>query len=320
MKISIITDFYFQALTDAQLAEIQDAAPGALISQYEQKKVTAVDLIDSEIVFGRIPPHLLIMLENLKWLHLGSAGANGMTDISLYANKSVILTKSSGTFGIAVADYIIGTMISLSRSFGYYYDKQRDGEWSQKSLEYFDISGATVLIVGLGSIGTEVSKRLSAFGCHIIGFRRDVSKPHEIVSDIRPLSRLRESLPEADYIILCAPGTAETTKRVSYAEFNLMKKRAIIINVGRGMIIDTDALVEALRTQKIAGAALDVTEPEPLPEGHPLWSAPNVFITPHISALTQVTAERRFEIFIDLLKRYLAGQEMYNFVDFDAGY
>jgi len=320
LKISIITDFYFHTLSDTQLGEIQAAAPGYEISQVEQKEVTAADLMDSEIVFGRIPPHLLIELKNLKWLHLGSAGANGMTDISLYANKSVILTKSSGTFGIVVADYIIGAMISLSRSFGYYYDKQRNGEWCPKLPEFFDISGSTVLLVGLGSIGTEVSRRLSAFGCHIIGFRHDVSKPHEIVSDIRPLSRLRESLPEADYVILCAPGTAETNKRISHVEFDLMKKRAIVINVGRGMIIDTDALNDALRKQKIAGAGLDVTEPEPLPEGHPLWSAPNVFITPHVSALTQVTSERRLAIFVDLLKRYLTGQEMYNFVDFNAGY
>jgi len=300
--------------------EIQEVAPGFEISQIEQKDVTTADLIGSGIVFGRIPPHLLIELKNLKWLHLGSAGANGMTDISLYANKSVIVTKSSGTFGIAVADYIIGMMISLGRSFGYYFDKQRNGEWCQKMLEYFDMSGSTVIVVGLGDIGTQVSKRLCAFGCKLIGFRRDVSKLHEVVSDIRPISQLRESLPEADYIILCAPGTAETAKLISHAEFDLMKKRAIIINVGRGMIIDTDALVEALHKKKIAGAGLDVTEPEPLPAGHPLWSAPNVFITPHVSAPTKVTAERRVKIFTDLLKRYLAGQQMYNIVDFDAGY
>ena len=320
MKISIINDRYFHKLSDELLQKIKDAAPGYDISQVEQIGIKAADLIDSEIVFGRIPPHLLIELKNLKWLHLGSAGANGMTDISLYANKSAIVTKSSGTFGISVAEHIIGMMIALSRDFELYYKKQRDGEWCNEWPTLLGISGSTVMVIGLGDIGTEVCKHLSCFGCHMIGFRRDATKPHEVVSDVRPLSLLRESLPEADYIIICTPGTNETEKLFGHEEFDLMKERAIIINIGRGMIIDTDALIEALNKNKIAGAGLDVTEPEPLPTGHPLWSAQNVFITPHVSAATHVTAERRVMVFVDLLKRYLAGQELYNFVDFDVGY
>ena len=320
MKISIINDHYFRRLSGELLQKIKDAAPGYDVSQVEQKGIRAADLIDSEIVFGRIPPHLLIELKNLKWLHLGSAGANGMTDRSLYANKQTILTKSSGTFGVSMSEHIIGMMIALSRDFGHYYKKQSDGEWCNEWPTHLDISGSTALVIGLGDIGTEVCKRLISFGCHIIGFRRDASKPHEIVRDVRPLSRLRESLPEADYIIVCTPGTTETEKLFGQKEFESMKKRTIIINVGRGIIIDTDALAGVLNKRMIGGAGLDVTEPEPLPAGHPLWSAPNVFITPHVSAPTKVTAERRVKIFTDLLKRYLAGQEMYNIVDFDAGY
>ena len=320
MKLTIINDHYFHKLSDELLHKIQVAAPDYTVSQIEQKGITAADLIDSEIVFGRIPPHLLIELKNLKWLHLGSAGANGMTDRTLYANKSTIVTKSSGTFGVSIAEHIIGMMIALSRDFGYYYEKQSEGEWCGTFPDLLDISGSTVVVIGLGDIGTEVSKHLSGFGCRIIGFRKNASKPHKIVSDVRPLSQLRESLPEAEYVIICSPGTGKTEKLFGREEFDLMKSRAIIINVGRGMIIDSEALAEALNLSKIAGAGLDVTEPEPLPAGHPLWSARNVLITPHVSAATGVTTERRVMVFLNLLKRYLAGEELYNYVDFDEGY
>jgi len=320
LKITIIYDYFFRELTEELLDRVRDAAPDAAVFAIQQSGIQVSDLIDSDVVFGRIPPHLLIKLPNLKWLHLGSAGANGMTDISLYANKSVILTKSSGTFGIPIAEHIIGMMVALGRNFGYYYKKQFAGEWCSDFPDLLYISGSTVLVIGLGDIGTEVCKHLLGFGCRIIGFRRDASKPNESVNDVRPMSQLLETLPEADYIIICTPGTTETTKLFGHEEFELMKDRAIIINVGRGMVIDSDALAEALNKQKIAGAGLDVTDPEPLPAGHPLWSAKNLLITPHISAATQITAERRVQVFLDLLKRYQAGQELYNHVDFDAGY
>ena len=320
LKITVIYDYYFRELPDDLLKKLHNTAQGATVSTVQQAGIEVKDLIDSDIVFGRIPPHLLIELPNLKWLHLASAGANGMTDRNLYANKSTILTKSSGTFGIPIAEHIIGMMIALSRDFGYYYKKQFEGKWCSDWPHRSDIFGSTVFILGLGDIGTEVSKRLSGFGCKIVGFRRDETKPHEIINDVRPLSKLKESLPEADYIIICTPGTIETKELFGYEEFEIMKNTAIIINVGRGMIVDSDALADALNQGKIGGAGLDVTEPEPLPEGHPLWDAPNLLITPHVSAATQVTTERRLGVFLDLLKLYLAGQELYNFVDFDAGY
>jgi len=320
VKITVLYDFYFRELSDDLLSKLHEVAQGATVSTVQQDVVEVADLIDSDIVFGRIPPHLLIELPNLKWLHLASAGANGMTDRNLYANKSTVLTKSSGTFGIPIAEHIIGMMIALSRDFGYYYKKQAEGKWCNDFPHLLDIHGSKVFILGLGDLGTELSKHLSGFGCKMVGFRRDETKPHEIINDVRPLSKLKESLPEADYIIICTPGTTETEKLFGYEEFELMKNTAIIINVGRGMIIDSDALAEALKQGKIGGAGLDVTEPEPLPEGHPLWDAPNLLITPHVSAATQVTSERRLMVFLNLLKRYLAGQELYNFVDFDTGY
>ena len=320
MNITVIYDYFFKVLSEELLAQIREAAPGANVTEVEQSVVTVADLVEADIVYGRIPAHMLIELPNLKWQHLASAGANGLTDKTLYANKSIILTKSSGTFGIPIAEYIVGMMVTLSRDFNYYYKKQSEKHWCEDTPDFRDIHGSTVIIFGLGDIGTEVCRHLAGFNCQFIGIRHDVSKPHEIITDIRPMSKLRESLPEADYIIVCAPGTTETENAFGREEFGLMKNTAIIINVGRGMIIDGYALADALINEQIYAAGLDVTEPEPLPPEHPLWSARNTIITPHVSAITQLTTKRRVQVFLDLLKRYMKGQEMYNIVNFDFGY
>jgi len=321
MKITLIYTAYFEKLADEQLDMIEATAPDASISEVNGSEMQVEDIVDSDIIFGRIPPRMLPQLKKLKWNHMPTAGADGMTDKSLYASESIVVTKASGTYGIPIAEHIVGMILALSHTFGYYFEKQGKGLWCDKiPTNLVDIYGSTVLVLGLGDIGTEVCRCLSGFGCNIIGFRQNASKPHDLVSDVRSISQLKETLPSADYIIICTPGTEKTTKLFGSEEFNLMKKRAIIINIGRGKIIDTNALNEALVTRKIGGAGLDVTDPEPLPKDHPLWKAPNVLITPHVSGITQTATDRRVTVFLDLLKRYVDGRELYNVVDLDEGY
>ena len=320
MKLTILTDDFIVKYTDESIESLRAATPGVDISCLHRDSVSLDVLIGSEVIFGWPPHEMLKQLINLKWLHLPSAGANNFTDVSLYANPSIILTKSSGTFGVPIAEHIIGMMIALNRKFMHYYNAQQKGVWLREREEPLDLFGSNVLVLGLGNIGTELCKRLSGFGCNITGFRRDASAPHGLVSDVRPVSQLRDYLPDADYVVVCLPGTAETDKLLGREEFDLMKSRAIVINIGRGSIIDTDALVYALNEHKIGGAGIDVTDPEPLPPGHPLWSAENVMITPHASASSALNGERRLAIFADLLKRYMSGQDMYNLVNFSAGY
>ena len=321
MKLTILHDEYFRKPSESDMKAIEDEAPGVTISCCARwDAVDIADIVETEVLFGPALPGMLKELKHLKWHHLASAGAGPFTDITIYANPSIILTKSSGTFGIPIAEHVLGMMIALGRNFTHHYRNQQEGVWRQNWPKTCEIFGSNVLVLGLGDIGTEVCRRLSGFGCNITGFRHDPSTPHELVSDVRHISRLRECLPDADYIIIALPGTAEARNLVGRDEFALMKKRAIVINVGRGFIIDTDALVDALRNSTIAGAGLDVTEPEPLPDGHPLWSAGNVIITPHESASSKQTAKRRLAIFKDLLHRYMNGQPMYNKVNFDSGY
>ena len=321
MKLSILHDEYFNEPTRSELRALEAEVPGVTVVYCGQWDLTCVaDLIDSEVVLGRIPPKMLKELKNLKWHHLASAGANRFTDKSLYADPSIILTKSSGTFGIPIAEHTLGMMLSLSRHFTDHYKNQLNGVWRQSWPVTYELYDSNVLVLGLGDLGTEICKRLSGFGCHITGFRHDPSIPHELVDEVRPISMLRESLPYADYIIVCLPGTDDTMKLIGREEFHLMKERAIVINVGRGFIVDTDALVDALNNNLIAGAGLDVTDPEPLPPSHPLWYARNVIITPHESATSSEVGKRRLVIFTDLLKRYMNGQPMYNRVNFELGY
>ena len=320
MKVTILPDGFIVKYTEEVIADLKRAVPEAEINCIPANAAGLADLADSDVVYGWLPQELLKELKNLKWLHLPSAGANNYTDISLYANESVVLTNSSGTFGIPIAEHVIGMMIALGRNFSLYQNAQKECMWNRDRTQAIDIFNSNVLVLGLGDIGTQVCKRLAGFSCNIIGFRRDASVPHELVNEVRPMSRLRESLPEADFVIICLPGTDETRKVLGREEFSVIKNEAIVINIGRGTIIDTDALVDALNSGKVGGAGLDVTDPEPLPPDHPLWSAANVMITPHISSLSQLNDGRRLGIFTDLLKRYVAGQQLYNIVDFSSGY
>jgi len=321
LKITIIYNHYFAKMPRDTYEQMRLIAPKATFFEAHYDTVTARDLIDSEVIFGPPPRHMLKELENLKWLHLTSAGADSMTDCTLYANPNIILTKSSGSFGVPIAEHVVGMMLSLGQGFGHYFEKQREAKWAQTwQGESVDIYNSTVFVLGLGDIGTEVCRRLSCFGANLVGFRYDISKPHEIVSDVRPMSELSRSLPEADYIVICLPGTADTKGLLGRDEFALMKKRMIIVNIGRGSIIDTDALVDALNLGQILGAGLDVTDPEPLPDGHPLFTAKNVLITPHVSAASPSTNDRRIAVFMDLLKHYADDKPLPNQVSFDKGY
>ncbi|MDL2288922.1 D-2-hydroxyacid dehydrogenase, partial [Oscillospiraceae bacterium OttesenSCG-928-F05] len=181
-------------------------------------------------------------------------------------------------------------------------------------------SGSTVLILGAGDIGRETALRLKGFGCRILGLRRSPGGAVEGYDAVYGMEALMGALSEADYVLNILPATKETARILGTAQFAVMKPTAYLINIGRGTTVDTDALVFALQSGLIAGAALDVTEPEPLPAESPLWAMDNVLITPHASGFSAGADRRRLELFCDLLTRYLAGEPLYHTVDFDKGY
>jgi phosphoglycerate dehydrogenase-like enzyme len=216
----------------------------------------------------------------------------------------VILCSAVGVHDVAVAEWVLGVILAMGRRIPEFLDLQRRGEWNRDIAKPIDdLEGKAVLVVGYGSIGKAVAVRLAPFGARIVGIAQHA---HEDAESADALPRL---LPEADIVVDVLPATPETEKLVDREFLARMKPGALFVNAGRGRTVDTDALVESLRAGHIR-AALDVTDPEPLPKDHPLWSAPNVLITPHIAGTVARWEARAYRFAGEQLRRYVAGKPL----------
>jgi phosphoglycerate dehydrogenase-like enzyme len=214
----------------------------------------------------------------------------------------------------------MGMMLVLSRHLDYYLKQQQEAHWAVGAPALADLSGKTVLIVGLGGIGTEVAKRAHAFGMKVIATRASGKSGPDYVSYVGLPDELLKLTPQADFVVNCAPLTPQTTGIFDAAFFTAMKPGAFFLNVGRGRSAVTADLIAALSSGKIAGAGLDVVDPEPLPATSPLWHLPNVIMTPHVSAATPMAETQRTALLRENLRRYVAGEPMLAVVDPDRGY
>jgi len=318
-RLLILSNSWFE-VSAARLMNLADRYPAFTIAYHPYNDVPEGVLRDAEVIFGNLPPSRLPVAQGLRWLHLGSAGANGYCSPALYARPDVVVTKSSGAFGVPIAEHILGMFIALSRRFSDYGDRQRAHEWAQDIDGGRELTGSTVLILGAGDIGTELARLLEPFGCRRIGFKRDLTRKPSHFDELIDRRGLLTALSRADYIACCLPGTPGTDKLMGAGEFAAVKPGAVFVNVGRGAVVDTEALMAALTQGRLYGAALDVTDPEPLPPGHPLWDMGNVIITPHISPDTSSLQDRRLALFLELLGYYVSGKALWNRVDFFNGY
>ena len=306
-------------ISDEELALLEKEAPGLHVSQASAAQATDGQMSEAEVIFGWPEAKRLHLAKKLRWLHTPSAGIDMFADHSLFANPDVIVTRSKDVFNIQIAEHVIMLFLALNRGLIRCVQSTLEGKWARIS-DQLELTGATVLIVGAGAIGGELAKQLQGFQCRVIGIRRDPSVKPAFFHEMYAEGDLDAKLPEADYVALCLPRTPDTKGMFDYRRFTLMKPGAIISNIGRGDAIVSEDLDRALREGLIFGAGLDVTEPEPLPEGHPLWSAPNVIITSHSSGFSVNANRRRFEVFYDLWKRYNAGLPMHSILDFGKGY
>jgi phosphoglycerate dehydrogenase-like enzyme len=216
-------------------------------------------------------------------------------------------------------------MIALARNFPNTLRQQDKALWSQQQLWDYsphltELHGKILLIVGFGSIGREVAKRAAPFDMRIWGVTKSGRGDSTHAEKIVPSSELISALPEADYILLCTPETSETKHLIGPEQIARMKRGAHLINVGRGSLLDESALIDALETGALGGAALDVAETEPLPPTSPLWHAPNMFLTPHVSAVSDKLWDREIALLMELLERWFDGRELFNRVDFTRVY
>jgi len=284
------------------------------------------EIADADCLFATVVKDAHIhAARRLKWIHTPSAGLEWILTPALVASD-VTVTNSKGALAIPVAEHALALMLALSRRLHHCFDDQRRGVSRREDLlrstpSFEELSGKTVGVIGLGSIGTQIARLCGAFGMRVVGFRRNPDGKPEFVERIYPPSMLDAELPSLDYVVVAAPLTIETRGMLGKNQFERMKPTAYLINVARGEIIDQDALADAVETERIAGAGLDVTQPDPLPDGHPLHSAKNILITPHVSGLSPMLWRRLVDLWIENIQRFLEGRELINTVtDKTRGY
>jgi phosphoglycerate dehydrogenase-like enzyme len=298
-------------------AHVAAALPQLSVVVAEDEAQAAREIGRAEAAFGTLTPALLAKAERLRWLQAPlAAPPAGFYYPDLVAHP-VVITNTREIYNDHIGAHIMAFVLAFARGLHDYLPRQLRREWKPAPLDtgVVHLPEATALIVGVGGIGSEAARLCEAFGMRVIGIdaRRREAPPGVVKLD--GPEALDALLPEADFVILTVPHTPETQGFMHRARFQRMKRSAFFINIGRGMTTRLDDLVAALRAGEIAGAALDVFEQEPLPADHPLWTMPNVLITPHTAGYGPYLDDRRGDILLDNCRRFLAGQPLRNVVD-----
>ncbi len=277
------------------------------------------DPSQAEIFVGDLPGGM--DFPNLKFLQICFAGAEKYCREGS-APAGVIIANVTGAFGEVISEYIVGAVLSLYRKFFGYRDLQKEKKWLDLGSER-TIFGERALILGCGNIGSLTAKKLQAFGADVVGIRKNPRKT-EFFSEVYGMERLEEQLGKADLIICCLPDTPLTRNLFNEQRIVAIKPSALLVNVGRGSLIDENAIAKALKAGRLFGAVLDVFGKEPLPESSPLWSLPNVFITPHISGKSfghSPLIERKIAgICAENINRFIEGKPLVNIIKKEIGY
>jgi phosphoglycerate dehydrogenase-like enzyme len=276
---------------------------------------------DAEVLIARCTPRIIREADNLRWLQDSRHGVNSCM-IPEIQDKPFILTNAQHSSGPPMADHVIAMMTMLTRGLHNFYRVQPQGVWKERPIEFpmLELTDKIMLIVGLGGVGVEVARRAHGLGMRVIGTRRSSREGPDFVEYVGLPDELYELAGRADVIVNALPLTSETRGLFDTTFFDAAKPGAYFISVGRGESTVTADLIAALKDGRITAAGLDVTDPEPLPVGHELWSLPNVIITPHVAATTDQGRWRRWTITLENLRRYVNGDKMLNVVDVARGY
>ncbi|MDR1420746.1 MAG: D-2-hydroxyacid dehydrogenase [Treponema sp.] len=318
----ILVSLFFNRDFPGLAERVRAAAEGREVVITGDRAVMETLLPRVEICMGDVPFDLYFRMPRLKWVQLWSAGADRLRNYPGLAGLPVIITSTSGIHGRQITEHLFGLLLAWSRRLPAAFQAQREHRWLK--FEDDDISvlaGKTMLILGYGAIGAVAAGTALGFGMKVIGLRRNPEKGGALPGvRLESAGALCELLPLADYVVNILPATKDTAGLFGVAEFGLMKKTALYINVGRGITTNEASLVEALGTGRIAGALLDVTETEPLREDSPLWDLPNVLLTGHYGGMHPEYARMALDVALDNLGRYLRGEPLKNLVDKEAGY
>ena len=319
MKILVINNL----LEEKHIEKIKAAAKaaGSEVSFYKGEAEIPQSDFDADIIYG-FAPSIVKTSKTLKWLCVPWAGVDSIMVPDYFANEDCLLTNSAGAYGVSIAEHMIAVSLMMMRRLTEFFEETRNGKWltprSQKSLK-----DCRITVLGTGDIGTTFAKRAKAFEpAQIIGVCRSGKSSESVYDKVLPVTELDAVLPETDLLAMSLPATPETKNILSRQRIALMPQGSYIVNVGRGSAIDEDALADALEAGRLAGAALDVFQKEPLPEGHRLWHTKNLLITPHVAGNLTLpyTKDKNVDMFIEDLKNFTAGKTLRYLVDRKLGY
>ncbi len=285
---------------------------------------TAIDEIaDADAYIGNISPELVMAGKKLRWVQTLSAGVEQVlhkTGSDALANSDIVLTNNQIVQGPEIADHAMALLLAHTRFLPTYMKRQADENWQGRPYTLVELNGKNALVIGMGGIGLQISIRAWAHGMNVVGVDpEDIAYLPYVDKIVKP-DMLDEVIGDADVIFMAVPHTPASHRMIGPSQFEAMKKGAYFIAVSRGGTYDLDSLVKALDSQRLAGAGVDVTDPEPLPKGHALWKMDNVIITPHIAGRSDMDGGRMRGIVKSNISRFAEGLRLYNVVDKQKGY
>ena len=301
-------------MTQRQKERLEQALPGAEYTYASIEEATEEQIQQAEIIFGNAPVNKIQCSEKLVWLHLNSAGYDPYVKEGILGRHTV-LTTSSGAYGKAVSEHLFSMLLAMQKKLHLYRDDQKRHVWGEEG-EVVSITDSTILILGAGDIGRHFAEQAHALGAYVIGVKRSPGECPPCMDELHTTEELSSLLPKADVVVSFLPSTDETRGLFNQKMFALMRPGSFFVNGGRGDLVHTEALCDALESGHLAGAALDVTDPEPLPEDHRLWDIPNAFVTPHVSGFYHLpeTLRNVVDIAIENAGKYAAGEPLRNVV------
>ena len=277
------------------------------------------EIVDADAIIGNPTLAVVRRAKKLKWVQITSAGVKPYLYPELVESE-VVMTNAQTLSSAAIADHGFAMLLALTRKLNHFIPDRTNETWKGGNYGLEELEGKTALVIGTGGIGANVARRAKAFGMTVIGVDPEEFPPRLSFDRMVYPDRLDKVIPEADAVFVCAPHTKDSEGMIGAEQFELMKRGSYFIALSRGKVYDMPALVKALDSQHIAGAGVDVTDPEPLPKGHPLWKFENAIITPHVATQGLLGTKLRVEVFGENIARFAAGEKLRNIVDMRKEY
>ena len=305
-----------------QLGKLRQQYPGVTFAGAATEEDELREIVDADAAIGWPTSAHILAGRKLQWIHAGSAGIDWISQVPELVQSDIVLTNGRGSYGNAIADHAFAMILAFTRQLRAFTADQQAKVWSGRNhaANMLELSDATLGIVGLGNIGGEIARRGAGFRMKVVAVDLNPAAQAPGAEQVWGLDRLDDLMQISDYLAVSVPRTPQTIGLIDARRLALMQPTAHLIVVSRGRIVEEEALIAALQAGRLAGAGLDVTATEPLPTDSPLWDLPNVILTPHISGASVQTRERGQKLLHENLRRFIAGEDLLNICDKEAGF